>query len=190
MPDLSYRELLAHEARAEANRRHPARMALVFLSCFLLLHLLWEFAAGTGVERVVIHDVIVRPVAWIVQQIWPEQQVLARGHQLLSPSGRLNILTGCDGLETLFLLWAAFLAYPFAWRVRMSGLALGAVFIYVINQGRIVALWQAWLSDRALFATLHGVVLPLVMVACCLVFFLVFLVHHGASGAPDPSMTR
>lgn len=184
MPDASYWEMLAAEARAEAARRRPAWMAMIFLSVFLLLHLSWESAAGSGVERLIINDLIVRPAAWIIQQFWPDQQVVARGHQLLSPTGRLNILTGCDGLETLFLLWAAFLAYPFAWRERVSGFVLGAVFIYAINQGRIVTLWQAWLSDRALFEALHGVVLPLVMVACCLVFFLVFLVRHGAPDTP------
>jgi exosortase/archaeosortase family protein len=172
--------MLAAEARTEAVRRRPAWMAMIFLAVFMLLHLSWDSAAGSGFERLIINDLIVRPAAWVIQQFWPDQQVVARGHQLLSPNARLNILVGCDGLETLFLLWAAFLAYPFAWRVRLIGFALGAVFIYVINQGRIVALWHAWLIDRDLFAALHGVVLPLVMVACCLVFFLLFLVRHGA----------
>jgi exosortase/archaeosortase family protein len=184
LPDLSYPELLEAEALATANRRRPARMALIFLFFFAALYFLWESAAGSRFEYLVIHDMIVRPAAWIIQQVWPEQHVVARGHQLLSPGGRLNVLVGCDGLEMLFLLWAAFFAYPFSWRVRMTGLISGAILIYVVNQGRIVTLWHVWISDRALFPALHGVVLPLVMVAFCLAFFMIFLVRYDVRRSP------
>lgn len=170
--------MLDAETRAVANRRRPRRMMLIFLGAFLVLHLLWYSAAGTGFERMVIHDIIVRPAAWIIQLFWPDQQVVARAHQLLSPAGRLSILTGCDGMETLFLLWAAFIAYPFSWRTRLIGFTLGALAVYAVNQGRIVTLWQAWIFDRALFAPLHGVVLPLAMVAFCMLFFLAFLAQR------------
>jgi hypothetical protein len=57
-------------------------------------------------------------------------------------------------------------------------MALGALLVFVLNQGRIIALWHAFVSDRALFGLLHGTVLPLALIAACLVFFLYFLGRH------------
>lgn len=178
---MSYGELLQAEARATANRRRPLRVALIFLFVFLVLRLLWALADGTGFERMVIHDLITRPAAWVIQQVWPDHGAVARGHQILAPVGRLNILVGCDGLETLFLLVAAFVAYPFSWRARMLGIGLGAVLVYGLNVGRIAWLWQAWISDRAVLALLHGIVLPMVMIVFCLAYFLLFLARNDTA---------
>jgi exosortase/archaeosortase family protein len=178
LPDLSYEALLKAEAQAQLQRRRPLWIAVIFLFVFCVLALLWDSAGGTAFERLIIHDLTVRPAAWVIGQVWPEQNVVAQGHRLLSPLGRLNILVGCDGLETLFLLVAAFVAYPFTWRARLTGLALGTALIFCVNQARIVLLWQAWLSDRSLFALLHGILLPAAMIVCCLAFFIAFLVRH------------
>ena len=100
-------------------------MLLLFLATFLSLQYVWEMSRGSAVERFVIHDLTVTPAAWIIDQIWPEAGVEAREHRLVAPTGRLNILNGCEGLETLFLLLAAFVAYPFSWRSRLFGLFPG-----------------------------------------------------------------
>ena len=178
MGSISYQELLDAEARAEAARRRPLRLLLLFLAVFFSMQYAWEMSRGTGLESLVIHDFTARPAAWIIDAIWPETGVEARAHRLVSPRGRLNILNGCEGLETLFLLSAAFLAYPFAWPARLLGLGLGVLLVFVLNQARIVALWHAFLHDRALFGVLHGTVLPLALVAVCLVFFMAFVARH------------
>ncbi|MEW5769030.1 MAG: exosortase/archaeosortase family protein [Pseudomonadota bacterium] len=178
MGDISYGELLQEEARAAARRRGPWRLLLLFLATFFALQYAWEMGRGTGLERLVIHDLTARPAAWVIGQAWPEQAVRAVDNRLVSSQARLNILNGCEGLETLFLLVAAFVAYPFAWRARLIGIGLGALLVFALNQGRIVALWHAFLHDRALFGLLHGTVLPLALVAICLLFFLAFLARH------------
>jgi exosortase/archaeosortase family protein len=183
MPDLSYQEFLQSEARQQARLRSPLRLLALFLAAFFALQYAWEMCRDTPVEQVVIHDFTARPAAWLIHQIWPEEGVRAAGHRLVSEQGRLNILNGCEGLETLFLMTAAFIAYPFVWRARLLGMALGALLVFVLNQGRIIALWHAFLHDRALFGILHGTVLPLAMVAVCLIYFLVFL----SRGEPRPA---
>lgn len=175
MPDLSYPELLEAEARAEARRRHPLRLLTVFLLAFFALQYGWEMARGSAVERLVIDRLTVQPAAWLIDELWPEHGVAAQGHRLVSAHGRLNVLNGCEGLETLFLLVAAFLAYPLAWRARLAGILSSIGLVFVLNQGRIVLLWQAWLSDRTHFGLLHGTLLPLALVALSLLFFLAFL---------------
>lgn len=183
----SYPELLAAEARAEARRRHPLRLVLVFLAVFFSLQYAWEMSRGSPVERLVIDQATVAPAAWLIDAVWPQQAVRAEGHRLVSPQARLNVVNGCEGLETLFLLVAALLAYPFAWRVRLAGLLLGSVLVYALNQGRVVLLWQVLLHEREWFGLLHGTVLPLVMVGACLLAFLGFIARFDVRHDPRPA---
>lgn len=171
----SYQEIIEAESRAEARRRAPGRVLLIFLAVFFSLQYVWEMSRGTVIERVFIDQLTVRPAAWMIDLLWPAFQVHAEGHRLVASAGRLNILNGCEGLETLFLLAAAFIAYPFAWRTRLFGLVAGALLVFALNQARIVVLWHAFLHDRAWFGILHGTVLPVLLVAASLIFFLAFL---------------
>lgn len=171
----SHSEIIEAESHAQARRRQPWRVLLIFLAVFFALQYGWEMARDSAVERVFIDELTVRPAAWLIDQLWPVFQVHAEGHRLVAAAGRLNILNGCEGMETLFLLAAAFIAYPFAWRTRLFGLVAGTVLVFALNQARIVMLWHAFLHDRAWFGILHGTVLPVLLVAVCLVFFLVLL---------------
>lgn len=167
--------MIEAEARAEAGRRRLWRVLLIFLAVFFSLQYAWEMSRDTAIEQLFIDELTVRPAAWIIDRMWPSYQVRAEGHRLVAAAGRLNILNGCEGLETLFLLAAAFIAYPFSWRTRVLGLLGGTVLVFALNQTRIIALWYAFLHDRAWFGVLHGTVLPVLLVAACLVFFLAFL---------------
>lgn len=168
-------EIIAAESCAEARRREPWRVLLIFLAVFFSLQYAWEMSRDTAVERVFIDELTVRPAAWVIDKLWPAFQVHAEGHRLVAATGRLNILSGCEGMETLFLLAAAFIAYPFVWRKRLIGLVAGALLVFALNQARIVVLWHAFLNDRSWFGILHGTVLPVLLVAACLIFFLAFL---------------
>lgn len=178
MQNTSYQEILEEEARDEARRRRPLRLMLIFLTVFFALQYGWEMSRGTALERLAIDHATVTPAAWLIDSLWPGQEIRAEGHRLVSPHGRLNVLNGCEGLETLFLLVAAVLAYPFPWRACVSGLLLGTLLVYGLNQARLVLLWHAFQQDRALFGLLHGTVLPLTMVAVCLLGFLWFVARH------------
>ena len=171
----SYAEFIAAGARADARRRQPLRVLLIFLAVFFSLQYAWEMSRGSGLEHLIIDQLTVRPAAWTIDSLWPAFQVHAEGHRLVAAAGRLNILNGCEGMETLFLLTAAFIAYPFAWRTRLLGLGAGTLLVFVLNQARIVVLWHAFLHQRDWFGVLHGAVLPVLLVASCLIFFLLFL---------------
>jgi hypothetical protein len=66
---------------------------------------------------------------------------------------------------------------------RLLGMTLGIGLVFMLNQARIVALWQAFLHDKMLFGVLHGTVLPLTLVAACLAYFLVFLSRNDPPAA-------
>jgi exosortase family protein XrtM len=153
-----------------------------FAVTYGLLQWLYQEGRGTGVERLLIDTLTVRPSAAVIQWLTPWERVMAQGHSLVSPHARLNVLNGCEGTECLFLLWAAVLAYPAAWARRLNGLFFGTGLIYGLNQVRIVGLYYAARHDRELFQLLHGTLAPTLIILLACLFFLVW-----AQTSPRPA---
>ncbi|MBI5751405.1 MAG: archaeosortase/exosortase family protein [Hydrogenophilales bacterium] len=175
----SYQDLLDEETRAQRRKVHPLSLLLIFMAAFIALQWAWGQARGTVVERLIIDQATVRPAAFLVNLISPSTSAYADGSRLKAPGGGINILNGCEGTEVLFLLYAALLAAPFAWRARLLGTVAATLFVYVLNQVRIIALFFAYRSDVALFDALHGMLAPLLLIACSLLFFLYWLQRYA-----------
>ena len=154
------------------GRRNELVFALLFLAIFGALSLLYHTARGTAVERVLIDIITVKPSAAVIRFFTPADQVVAQGPRLVSPYGRLSILNGCEGIETMLLLIAAVLAFAAPWRDKIPGVVFGTLLIYTLNQARIVLLYYAFRHDREWFHLLHGYVFPMMLVACAGLFFL------------------
>lgn len=158
----------------------PARFGLraaAFLLAFAALQLGWQSLHGSRVERLVIHDGIVRPAVILVNVLTPRVGARAAGDALQAPGGGLFIRNGCDGLEAMFLLCAAFLVAPMSWRKRWQGLLLGTAFVYVVNQVRILILFYAFRADRQLFDSLHATVTPIAVVLLICTYFYAWQRH-------------
>lgn len=155
--------------------RQTLRSLVIFIAVFFAFQLAWEQCRDSAIETWVIDRATVQPAAWSINYLWPEQQTAAKKNSLIGSQGRLNILNGCEGLETLFLLIAAFLAYPLPWKTRLAGIGSSVLLIYVANQARIIFLWWAIRHYPSTFGLLHGTVLPLILIAIALLFFMAFL---------------
>lgn len=151
------------------------RSLAIFIVTVFAFQIAWEKSRDSVVETWVIDHATVRPAAWVIDRFWPGQQIIAQKNSLVAAHDRLNVLNGCEGLETLFLLIAAFLAYPLSWKARGIGITLSILLIYCLNQVRIIVLWWTIQQHPLMFGMLHGTVLPLIMVAIALVFFMAFL---------------
>lgn len=147
-------------------------MALLFITLFIALQYAWSAARGSFIERLIINDATVGVAVSIINAWSPGVQALGVGATIRATGGGINILNGCEGTEVLFLLVAAVFAYPMMWRWRAIGLFAGTVYVFLLNQMRLLALFYSYRSDRVLFGHLHGVVAPLALVAATLIFFL------------------
>ena len=76
---------------------------------------------------------------------------------------------------------------PMPWRARLAGLAAGAVWVFALNQGRVIALFYAFRFDRDLYATLHGAVTPLLMALAAGAFFFAW---HARYARPQAVRAR
>jgi exosortase/archaeosortase family protein len=145
--------------------------ATLFVLTFVLLQIGWQRLQGSAFERLVIDEGTVRPAVLLVNFLTPSVHAQAVGAAMRATGGGLNILNGCEGVEALFLLLAAFAAASLPWRRTLSGVAVGVLLVFVINQIRILALFYAYRADRDLFDALHGTVTPIAVMLCVLGFF-------------------
>lgn len=153
------------------HTRPLLRFLLFFISVFFLLQWAYQAMLDTAVYRFYLETLTVRPSALLIHWLAPEDGVLARGHRLVWPGGGLSVYKGCDGMEVMQLLLAAFVAMAGPWRQRLVGASLGLLLIYVLNQARIVGLYWAARHERAWFELLHGMLGPLLIIALTTLFF-------------------
>ncbi|MBV8659592.1 MAG: archaeosortase/exosortase family protein [Burkholderiales bacterium] len=164
-------------ARVERPARPLASWlaALLFLCVFGLLELGYDVCRESSFEHWVIGDLTVAPTAALINLLSPATGVKALGNQLLAPGGGLVILKGCEGVEVMFMLVAAFAAVNLPWRRRLAGLVLGLAWVFCLNEVRLIALFYAGRHDTALFNLLHGTVLPVVLVLAVALYVLAWL---------------
>lgn len=158
-----------------------------FLALFLALQTGYGSLRGGAVERAVIDIATVSTAAVLVNTLSPGIGVRAVGPRLAAEGGGLNILNGCEGTDVLFLLVAAMLLAPIAWRWRALGLLVGVPLVFVLNQVRVLVLFYAFRSDRELFELLHGAVAPLVLVLVVGTFFMLWLGRFAPGGRAAPA---
>ncbi len=149
----------------------PWHAMLIFVLVFVILQGLWGQAKGSAMERLWIDTATVNTAVALITLLSPETRAVAQGSRIKAPGGGINILNGCEGTDVLFLLTSAFLAIPLPWRRRLTGLGLGIVLVFVLNEIRILALFYSFRSDRALFDLLHGLVSPIVLITVAATYF-------------------
>lgn len=172
--------------------RRPAPLPLwlsaaIFVGLFFVLQLAYDVGRGSDFEHWVIHDVTVVPTAKAIDLLTPSIGVKALGNQLRAPGGGIVVKKGCEGVEVMFMLIAAFAVVPMAWPRRLAGLGIGLLLVYCLNQARLVGLFYAYRSDSTLFDLLHGTVVPVILVVVVAVFVLYWFqsAHAAEPGASD-----
>jgi len=173
-----------NEPYACPPQRHLLWRVVVFVTLFAALQSAYSGARGGRLERAVIDVATVRTAAVLINTLSPEIGVRSEGPRLRAEGGGLNVLNGCEGIEAAFLLVAAMVVAPMAWRWRLLGLLAGLPLVFVLNQGRVLALFYAFRSDRALFDLLHGTLAPLLLIVAVGGFFTLWLTRFGAQHQP------
>ena len=138
---------------------------------FCALQLGWQALGGTWVQRLVVDEITVGSTAALVNAVTPAVHAQAVGTAVHAPGGGLNIVNGCDGTETWFLLCAAFAVAPLTARARVAGVMLGTLIVFGVNELRILALFYANRSDPELFNLLHAIVGPIAVILGVAAFF-------------------
>ena len=175
--------MTAHLLERRASR--PMwQLLTIFLLSFAALQWGWTLQRGSQLESWVVEGATVHTSVALINVLTPRAGAMAQGYSVWARAGGINVRRGCDGTEVWFLLLAALLAYPFSPKLRLVGAVAGAAYVFVINQMRLLALFYSIRNDRALFGEIHGLIAPLVLVACTLAFFIALLYWDRRLHAP------
>ena len=165
------------------------RFALVFLLVFSILQFGYSASRGSFFEWLVIDIATVRPSVAVINLIAPQEQAQAKGHRIVSAQGGLNILNGCEGTESMFLLLAAIVAFTASWLRKFKGALIGILLVYVLNQARIIVLYFVAHHDKHWFDLLHGYIAPTLIIVLTCVFFL-WWAGNSAAVNVEPAKTK
>ncbi len=146
--------------------------AAKFLLIFALLMGAFEASRGTAIERLLVDDGVLVPTTALIAEIAPGEHIDLVGHTIRSPTSRLNVTRGCEGIEVVLLLFAAVLAFPASWRARTEGLGIGLAVAYGLAVARLVALHFTLRYAPGAWEALHGLVLPLAPIVIVTLYFM------------------
>jgi exosortase/archaeosortase family protein len=162
-------------ARGNNSESGLVRRALIFLVVFGTLQLAWQMMDDSRLHHLVIDRGIVEPTAVIGRLLTPGFGIHALDNRLRTGGNGINVVNGCDGMETLFLLLAAFTVAPLPLRARAQGVLIGIPLVYGLNVARLLALLYAHRVDMGLFDFMHGVITPILMVVSIAAFYYAWL---------------
>jgi exosortase/archaeosortase family protein len=162
------------------------RQALVFLLVFICLQFSWQSVRDNNIGHFIRGEITVKPAVMLINSLSPKIHAVAFGNQILASGGGLVIKLGCEGLEALFILIAAFATSSLSRPSMCKGIVIGTLYIYVLNQARILLLFYTNRADKALFHLLHTTIAPMVLITLVGLFFYWWLMTHPSiNKSPD-----
>lgn len=106
---------------------------------------------------------LARISGWLLS--WLVDEVSVRGATISSRIFVVEIARGCDAYRMCALLTAAMLAFPAPLRLKVWGIALGLLWLNVLNFVRIVGLFFIGGYFYAHFQTSHEIYFPVFLIA-------------------------
>ena len=94
------------------------------------------------------------------------------GTAIVSPRFAVNVRTGCNGLETIYIFFAGVLAFPASWGRKLWGLLLGFLAIQLLNNVRIVSLFYIGVYFPQHFEDSHIVIWQAIVILFGVALFL------------------
>jgi exosortase family protein XrtM len=159
---------------------------LSFLAIDVALHDLYQLTSGTVIQRELISQITMRPAAALIQLLFPADHVTLNGTMLQWPGGEANAGAGCDGAACMFLMLGAILPFPSSWPSRLRACALGVLLIYVLNQIRLVILYDLLRRYPAGFSLAHHAIAPILIMTCASLFFLAWTAQAARNFQSGP----
>ena len=158
-------------------RNAHLRMVITFIGLLGLLNGLYQ------VERRVSGELLDRPftslvtgVSAAVAELLMPFPVARHGLNVIgSDHASVVIVSGCNGLEAMFLMIAGILAYPATWRRRGRALATYLPALFGLNLLRIVMLLFVMVEYPSMIDFFHSVVAQGILVAFVIGFWIQYV---------------
>jgi len=148
-----------------------ATQAGIFLLLFFGLQWLWSWQRDSAFPIFLIEGLTVKCTTGLINLFTPQVMAIAKGTQISAAGGGINVYSGCEGVEIMFMLFAAMIISPITLRAKVFGIVIGLVYIFLLNQIRLVFLFYAARFDKTWFEIAPGTVFPILLVALTALYF-------------------
>jgi exosortase family protein XrtM len=144
---------------------------IVFIGCYELLIYSYFKIPIESLTNVVHYHGIVEICASLINTAAPLEQVLAMKNHLISARTDLEVIRGCDGAGSLFLLISAIITFPAILKQKLIGLILSIILIYFLTLLRISALYFVMAYYPDWFEFSHTFFAPSIVVIIACTYF-------------------
>ncbi len=171
---------------SNAPSRRPLRPEVAFLLKFALYLVI--FFVATAPKPM--NDAFVEPFTSAVAKVGGftarllGEDVKMVGTAIVSPRFAVNVRTGCNGLETIYIFFAGVLAFPAPWIRKLWGLLLGFLAIQLLNNVRIVSLFYIGVYFPQHFEDSHIVIWQAIVILFGVALFLFWADRYARPSRP------
>ena len=113
-------------------------------------------------------------------------EVSVRGTTISGGGFAVQISPECDALQLCAILTAAIVAFEAPLPSKLVGMALGVLWLTLLNFVRIVSLYFVGSHEPSIFQTAHETVWPVILIAITLATW-VFWAQRALPGEPQPA---
>jgi len=162
---------------------HTNRREIQFVLFFMLF-----FVCGQGIyyvgksymAPVVVHRLNAGVSSYLINLIRPEERTKVHNNEIQAGGLRMVIEEGCEGTEGIILVIAALMAFQMSPLMKISGIVIGSLLLYVSNLVRIIALYFSLRYRPEFFDMLHMYIGQSFYIFVGAVFF-IFWIQLGVS---------
>ncbi len=129
-----------------------------FLCLFILLLLACQgiyYFSKPEYKHFIIEQLNVSVAVKIINLISSNDPVIQKGNQICSGALSMVVATGCDGIDGLFIVISAMLAFPMRLGTKIMGTVAGIMVVYLTNLMRISGLYYTLKYKDAWFEFMH-----------------------------------
>lgn len=104
---------------------------------------------------------------------------------LRHPDFSVNIKKGCDGIVASIILISACIAFPSSWKMKIKGIIMGYLLIFLLNLVRILILFTLGVQGKMeMFHLVHAYVAQFIVIIGAMVFW-VYWAGKTRPGVPE-----
>lgn len=165
---------LQAEEKLPQSWRQASWFGVKFCGVFLFFEYAYFKISDDFLRDIVYHQYLVAPCAAVIHLLAPSESVIAQQNLLFSTKTSLEIVRGCDGAGTIFLLLAAILAYASPFKAKLIGLFGGLLALMLVNYVRIIGLYFISAYANNWFTPVHSYIAPTLIILLGCVFYAVW----------------
>ena len=159
----------------EVKKKKSIKPLVIFFGVFILL-ITSYYIAVTLVDKS-IFDFYIHSTASVSALLLNilDENAMAIGKIISTPRFSMTLSFGCEGSEPIVLFLSALIAFPIGIKYKIPGFLIGGVFLYFLNQIRIVGLYYIGIHYNDMFETFHVEIFPIFFIILAIIFWGVWI---------------